>query len=293
MSGLKRLIQEIHRRSLWQVILIYLGASWAVLEAADLFTERFGLPDWLFSGALVLLLIGLPVVVMTALVQRVAASSGLDRTAEAMHGEAGGVRRLFTWRNAISGGVFALALWGVVATGWYVLYGGATQLPLVVMMDSPHPRRVYDEETIAANGTNADVISDILLDLPIRRQKEATGPDWHRDEEILRFHPALIVIHYSSFRQEEDSGPRLRLELFIEFFAASETEVLIYGRRREAWLRARVDELLRDLDKQHPGLLARMHVFGVIDYGTMYISSLRTPAEIDAAVSVTPSPSSL
>ncbi len=27
MSGLKRLIHEIHRRSLWQVLLIYLGGA--------------------------------------------------------------------------------------------------------------------------------------------------------------------------------------------------------------------------------------------------------------------------
>ncbi len=34
-----------------------------------------------------------------------------------------GARRLLTWRNAISGGVLALALWGVVAAGWLV-FGG-------------------------------------------------------------------------------------------------------------------------------------------------------------------------
>ena len=50
-------------------------------------------------------------------------------------------------------------------------------LPLVVMMDSPHPTRVYDEETLATNGTNSDVISDILLDLPIRRRRESIGPE--------------------------------------------------------------------------------------------------------------------
>ncbi len=32
MSGLKKLIHEIHRRSLWQVLGIYLGASWLVFE---------------------------------------------------------------------------------------------------------------------------------------------------------------------------------------------------------------------------------------------------------------------
>ncbi len=30
MSGLTRLIHEIHRRSLWQVLLVYLGASYAM-----------------------------------------------------------------------------------------------------------------------------------------------------------------------------------------------------------------------------------------------------------------------
>ncbi len=85
-----------------------------------------------------------------------------------------------------------------------------------------HPHRVYDEETRAASGTNADVISDILLDLPIRRQREPIGPDWHRDEEILRFDPDLIVIHYSGFRQEDGSGPRERLKVLVAFFADSE-----------------------------------------------------------------------
>jgi tetratricopeptide (TPR) repeat protein len=33
------------------------------------------------------------------------------------------VRRLFTWRNAISGGIASFALWGVVAAGYLVLHG--------------------------------------------------------------------------------------------------------------------------------------------------------------------------
>lgn len=35
MASLKRLIVEIRRRSLWQVLTVYLGASWAVMEATD------------------------------------------------------------------------------------------------------------------------------------------------------------------------------------------------------------------------------------------------------------------
>jgi hypothetical protein len=142
-----------------------------------------------------------------------------------------------------------------------------TVQPLVVMMDSHNPTTVYDDETVAAGGTNADVVSDILLDLPIKRQKEAVGPDWHRDEEILGFRPDLIIVHYSAFRQEGVRGPRRRLRLLIEFFADSESNFLIYSRQDEAELEKSMQELLTELDQQHPGLLERIHVFGLINYG--------------------------
>src|SRR2546430_13654797 len=80
--------------------------------------------------------------------------------------------------------------------------------PLVIMMDSPHPGRIYDDETIRASGTNADVISDILADLPIVRQKESGGPGWHRYDEVVSFHPDLIVMHYSTFRGSDADDPR-------------------------------------------------------------------------------------
>ncbi len=134
-------------------------------------------------------------------------------------------------------------------------------------MDSPHPARVYDEETLNANGTNADVLSDILAGLAVRRQKEAIGPDWHRDEEILRFGPDLVIIHYSGFRQEDGSGPRTRLKLLIRFLAGSDTKLLIYSRAPESRLRADVDELLQDLYEDYSDLRERIHVFGVTDYG--------------------------
>ena len=67
MVRLKRLIREIHERSLWQALVVYLGASYAVLEAVDLFIERFGLPSWLFPVAFFLLLVGLPLVVAASL----------------------------------------------------------------------------------------------------------------------------------------------------------------------------------------------------------------------------------
>ena len=40
MSGFKRLIQEIHRRSLWQVLLIYIGGALVASYIADNMTTR-------------------------------------------------------------------------------------------------------------------------------------------------------------------------------------------------------------------------------------------------------------
>lgn len=135
MSELKRLIHEIHRRSLWQVLLIYAVGSWVVFQVVQTLTEGLGLPTWFPAFALVLLLIGLPIVLATAFVQEgvrpsVDADPTLLPTGEsAVRGDrsaptrSAGVRGLFTWRNAILGGIVALAAWGVVAAVWLLALG--------------------------------------------------------------------------------------------------------------------------------------------------------------------------
>ena len=70
MHGLRKLLREIHRRSLWQILGVYLGGSWGVLQAVDFMTGFAGLPDWTPGFAFVLLMIGLPVVTATAFVQQ-------------------------------------------------------------------------------------------------------------------------------------------------------------------------------------------------------------------------------
>jgi len=69
MSSLKQFIHEIHRRSLWQVLLIYIGGGWLVFEVVQTVTEGLGLPQWFPAFAALLLLIGLPVVVAIAFVR--------------------------------------------------------------------------------------------------------------------------------------------------------------------------------------------------------------------------------
>lgn len=130
MSRLKRLITEVHRRSLWQVLLIYIGAAWACFELIDAVTARLGLPAWLPGLAIVLFLLGLPFVVATGFVREVAAPAAAPPEAEPHIVDAEAARfearrrdRLLTWRNTGLVFVFALALWGLAAAGWLVLGG--------------------------------------------------------------------------------------------------------------------------------------------------------------------------
>jgi TolB-like protein len=118
---LKRLIREIHRRSLWQVLGIYAVASWAVLQVVDTLGGALNLPEWFPSFALALLIVGLPIVLATAFVQE-GGPGHADETPD------GAEPTVFTWRNALGGGVLAFALWGVVAAGW-VMFGAATRQP--------------------------------------------------------------------------------------------------------------------------------------------------------------------
>ncbi|MEE3136620.1 MAG: hypothetical protein VX291_01670 [Gemmatimonadota bacterium] len=69
MSGLRDLIREARRRSIWQVAVFYAGGSWVVWEAIQGISGTVGLPDWVPGAALILILVGFLVVVGTAFVQ--------------------------------------------------------------------------------------------------------------------------------------------------------------------------------------------------------------------------------
>jgi len=84
MSRIKRLILEIHRRSLWQVLLVYIGGAWVCYEIIDTITDRLVLPPWIPVAAIVLFLVGLPFVVATACVRE--RGSAVD---ESLAGEPG------------------------------------------------------------------------------------------------------------------------------------------------------------------------------------------------------------
>ena len=251
----KSFAEALTERKLWGSAAAYLVIGFGLIEAAEIVVPRLLLPGRAVDVLLAALFFGFPI----AMAWRwIVAGKSKPSTMNQ-------VGPLVSFCS-----IAALCLWlGVRALKPTLTSSEETpgELPLVILMDSHHPARVYDEETRAVNATNADVLSDVLLDLPIRRQRESIGPDWHRDEEILQFNPDLVVIHYSGFRLEDGSGPRERLRLFISFFVEADTWFLIYSRAVESELRSNVDALLSDLEQTNPGLLGRVSVFGLLDYG--------------------------
>lgn len=135
MKALRRLLHEIHRRWLWQVLIIYLVVAVLVFEVIQTLIATRSLPGWFTVFALVLLTIGLPVVLLTSYVQEGMPSltrpgsratpdprSGLgEPRAAQLQPEPRGARRIFTWQNAIMYGAAAFTLWAVVAVGWLLL----------------------------------------------------------------------------------------------------------------------------------------------------------------------------
>lgn len=151
--------------------------------------------------------------------------------------------------------------------GSSLIFPGTNEPPLVIIMDSAHPARIYDDATRESGGTNADILSDIFADLPIRSQKELISPQWHRYESILKFEPDLIIIHYSGFKQEDARGPRPKLKLLIEYFEGTDTEFLIYSRASESWLSDKMEWVLEENFAENPSLRERIAIFPLVEYG--------------------------
>ena len=210
--------------------------------------------------------------------QRLSVAAELERGVPQLSGGSGGVistsrdaaviassrprsRKWQVWATVL-GAMLVLAI--AITLSRAYLSNHAAQTLVVVLMDSPFPDRVYDPETRKNGGTNADDITDILQELPIVIQKENTSPLWHREDQILREKPALIVIHRSCFADAsagfdpQSTAKQVadkKLESFLGYVSLgdSTTKFLTYTRSSEdqaAWV--------LDLEKRFPQLKDRV-----------------------------------
>jgi hypothetical protein len=113
--------------------------------------------------------------------------------------------------------------------------------PVVVLMDTSAPDRVYDPLTLKSGGTNADDITDVLHDLPVKIVKETTSWLWRREPEVAQENPALIVMHRSGFYTFPNTDPRIddlyphaddKLVAFMGYIATvnPRTRFIVYSR---------------------------------------------------------------
>jgi len=164
---MKNLLQEIHDRSMWQILGLYLGTSWVVLQVVDTLNSTLGIPAWVMSATFVLLAIGLPIILVTAFVQR--GWRGRDHaTADATAGTAEGHRRrrVFTWRNALLGGVGAFTLLGIGTAAWLAMrtagIGSAGTLVAKGVLDEKDRILLADFENSTDDPALGDVVTEAL-----------------------------------------------------------------------------------------------------------------------------------
>ncbi|MGK7313616.1 MAG: tetratricopeptide repeat protein [Candidatus Longimicrobiales bacterium M2_2A_002] len=181
MNGIRQLIREVHRRSVWQVLAIYLVGSWIGYEVILALTEGVGLPDWVPPFAIALFIIGLPIVVATAFVQEGLPGESAAEASPAAESKPGGSaaepaptdsgatdasRSVLTWPRAISAGVLAFALLGLAATGFLGMralgIGPVGTLVAKGELEAREPLVVADFTPLSGDTSLASVVSEGL-----------------------------------------------------------------------------------------------------------------------------------
>jgi len=154
----KRGIQDwLRERKLVRVLVVYAGASWAILEVTDVFIDKLALPQWFFPAALILLLIGLAVVTVTAVVQGATPARAERDTAEPSAARAVPAV-LLTWPKAISGGVLTFAVLAAAGTYLVVTRTGGDE----AVVTSPNAVAVLPFHT---TGASLEVWREGLMDV--------------------------------------------------------------------------------------------------------------------------------
>jgi serine/threonine protein kinase len=142
--------------------------------------------------------------------------------------------------------------------------------PVVVLMNSPG--RAYDAGTQAAGGTNADDISDALRDFPVVTFKENTSSMWHREDEVRKQNPDLIISHLSALLESREAETAVeerlfdaavrRLTLFFGYIGYDNprTRFLVYSRSRFATPELEAS-WIADVVQRFPKLKGRLSTF--------------------------------
>ncbi len=215
-SRLKRLVIEIHRRSIWQVLAVYLLGAAAAYQVVQSLTEGLGLPEWFPGFAIVLFIALLPVVLATAVVREQAPPRGEPPPTPSPEAEIGaepaetppvteeGHRHVLAWRRLLFSVVGVFALWGFVAAGWLALGGrlpGGTagtgsSTPEIKLVVLPFENLGLPEDEYFADGVTEEITSRLseIPDLGIISR--TTAIQFKGSERTVREIAAQLDVDY-------------------------------------------------------------------------------------------------
>jgi tetratricopeptide (TPR) repeat protein/TolB-like protein len=144
MSQPTSLWERLKHARVVQILAVYFGASWVVLQIADVLVDGLNLPAWVLPVTIILLLIGMVVIIATAWVQSLPGTTAREQAGElptdwqlapreAISSLRAGRLPHLTWGRALVGGAVVLSLlFGGAGTyvglmrGEGVLFGPAT-----------------------------------------------------------------------------------------------------------------------------------------------------------------------
>jgi tetratricopeptide (TPR) repeat protein len=199
-----------------RVAALFGAASVFVLAFVYLLMLQLGLPDWVFAGAVVLLALGLPIMLLTGHHERrraIARTTGLASATPA------GLQRHFTWRKALLGGGLAFAALGFVTA----LYTAMRLLGIGPV------------GTLLASGAIADRERLLLAEVENRTADSTLGPTV---TELLRVglsqSPVVRILDRSQVddilgRMERAPGTTVGRQLSLEIAEREGLKAVIVG----------------------------------------------------------------
>ena len=218
------------RGILVRALVLYAVAFAVVAMLARLAISAIGLPDWVFPGALIVMALGLPVVLFTAYMHRVARTLGASaastpaalrrRSSGTMATMAVRARPHWSWRRAAIGGAIALGGFIALVAGYMTLramgIGPAGSLLAAGTIGEHDQLLVTDLQSPASDSTLGPVVTDALR-TALAQSNSVTVLQPNAIQEVLR-------------RMERSPGTRVDFALAKEIAEREGISVILDGR---------------------------------------------------------------
>lgn len=169
-----QLLRELQRRNVIRVAAAYLVVGWIVMQVVDVIGSASGMPDWASSFALIILVVGLPVVLFVAWAFELT-PEGIKQTAAVPEEESRTAQTGQALNIAILGAIVVL----IVIIGWR---------QLAPSEDAP----TQDNLPVAEAGTAEDATESVEIADALSAADPAMPPD-----------RSLAVLPFASFSAED------------------------------------------------------------------------------------------